>query len=281
MSCGGSRSRIDLLVDFCVLSNLFNIGGYIKTCMKTIAVGVLGNIGKMVLEYLITRKDIKIIGVVSKTDRIGQYNPESDIDRLNLPKKTYEEIVNLKPDIYLNVSYPKIIGKELLDSSLCINLHMAKLPDYKGRNVFTHIIQNKENIAGTTLHMMVEKVDAGDIIAERQLPVSLYDTAKDLHDRMEDLSIAMLKEEFTSIVNGTFNRRKQVGIGHVYKLDLDKELNLEEDPYVIYNKIRSLDFPPYDPAYFYHAGKKIYVTLEDIDYNFLTNKIKFNESLYL
>lgn len=244
--------------------------------INTIGLGLLGNIGKLVLDYLYTRDDIAIVGAMAMTDMEGQYDPTPDIIKYKIPVVSYEEMVKLTPDYYFNISYPKIIKKDLLESSTCINLHMAKLPEYRGRNVFTHIIQNGDNIAGTTLLYMTDQIDKGDIISERQLPVSFYDTAKDLHDRVEILSATMFEEEFPKILGGQIISRSQIGEGRIYKRDLNKELDLNEDPYKIYNKIRSLDFPPYEPAYFIRDGQKVHVRMQDVEYNIVNNKIKIN-----
>lgn len=238
-----------------------------------VAIGGLGNLAGEILVFL-KSQNIKIVGVDSICDRKAHVDLRSIARILKLPVKSYEEIVALKPDIFLSLSYLKIIGKELLDNSLCINLHAGKLPKYCGRNPITHSIQNGEKYHTTTLHIMVEKVDAGDIIAERTIPISFLDTAKTLYDKVYRESIQMFKDEFPNILSGKFKTKKQSGERHLYLKDLDKRVDISGDRLKTYNKIRSLDFPPYEPAYYMEGGKKINITTEDYVRRILSAKKK-------
>lgn len=230
--------------------------------MKRVAYCGLGPLAENILRYLATQP-VEIVGVDSKTDREGQINILSVAQELGLPIKSYDEITELKPDILLSVSYLRMVKKELLDSTLCVNLHVAKLPEYKGRNPFTMAIQNGDETYTTTMHLMVEELDAGDIIAERNAPIYFGDTAKSLYDRMQDVSYRMFVEEWPKILNGTFTTKPQEGESRTYTKELQKEVDFQDDPVKLYDQIRSLDFPPYEPAYYYVNGDKIHITQKE------------------
>lgn len=232
--------------------------------MKTIAIGGMGKLGEHIIRYLTNYPGVMLVGVDSDTDREGQTNLLRVARYCNIPVLTYEEIVDRKPDIFFSISYLKKIKKELLDNSLCINLHVAKLPEYKGRSVYSHAIMNKEPYYYTTMHLMTEKIDAGDIIAERKVEIGGHITAKQLHEMMRGVSFCMFMETLPSILNGSFKRRKQEGISRYYGKELNKELTMTENAVDLYNKVRALDFPPYEPAYYMRNGTKIYVKMEDI-----------------
>jgi methionyl-tRNA formyltransferase len=217
----------------------------IKT-RKRIALGVLGELGNDILKFL-SKCDVEIIGVDTLKDRKGQVSCEETIRKLKLPRKNYQEMVELNPDIFISISYLKMVGSELLDKCLCVNLHVAKLPEYRGRNPYTMAIQNGEKEYYTTLIKMDEGLDTGDIISERKSPIYFGDTAKSLFERMQYLSFKMFVEEFSSLIDGSFKTKKQRGKGREYKKNLDKNIKTS-NPLKIYNKIRSLDFPPYEPA---------------------------------
>lgn len=233
-----------------------------------IAIGCMGELGSMILECLSKRKKIQIVGVDTMTDREGQIDCAKTIKKLGLPRKNYKEIVLAEPDIFISISYLKKVGKELLEKCLCVNLHVAKLPEYKGRSVYTHAILNGEKEYYTTLHLMAEEIDAGDIIAEWSSRIKDNDTAKTLYDRMQKVSFGMFKSELPKLLKGTFKTKKQAGVSHFYTKELDKEINMfkmkNKD---IYDKIRALDFPPYEPAFYWHYGKKVHLRLEDIRYH--------------
>jgi methionyl-tRNA formyltransferase len=238
----------------------------------------MGELGDRILEYLSTRNDIKIIGVDTKVDREGQKDCEAKIKELKLPRKSYEEIVKLKPDMFLCIYYLKIITKELLDNCLVINLHSAKLPEYRGRNGFAYSIQNNDATHTVTLHLVDEAIDTGDIIAERTAIIDINETSKTLYEKMQKIAFHMFVDEFPNIIKGEYKTRKQLGEPRYYGKNLDKLLDMNDDPQKIYNKIRSLSFPPYEPAYFMRGGKKIHLTISDVDYDLYTNTIRLRRT---
>ncbi len=231
-----------------------------------IALGVTKTSGAWILRYLSEYPGVEIVGVDSMTDRPGQIDCGDEIEWLKLPRKSYKEIVELKPDIFINISYPKIIKRDLLDICPCINLHMGKLPEYRGRNVFAHAIQNGETQYTVTLHLMAEGTDEGDIIAERTLPIYIIDTSKTLHNRAEIVSYGMFVDEWPSLMNKTYRARQQEGTAGYYGKELNKEIDFTKSDLEIYNKIRSLDFPPYEPAYYRNGKQKVNLRLSDVCY---------------
>jgi len=79
---------------------------------KKVAIGCLGILGELILHYLAYRKDVEIVGVDSITDRKGHINCKATAEKLNLPIKSYAEIVELKPDIFISISYLRKLGPE-------------------------------------------------------------------------------------------------------------------------------------------------------------------------
>ncbi len=89
----------------------------------------------------------------------------------------------IRPDLLISVAASQILKKRVLETPPlgCINLHSAPLPRYQGMmpNFWTMVHDEPE--ATVTVHYMVQKLDAGDIIV--QLPVPIY-PADSLHDLM-------------------------------------------------------------------------------------------------
>ena len=50
-----------------------------------------------------------------------------------------------------------------------INLHNAKLPDYRGHNSISHEILNGETKHTTTIHKIAKEVDRGEILLEKEI----------------------------------------------------------------------------------------------------------------
>jgi methionyl-tRNA formyltransferase len=75
-----------------------------------------------------------------------------------------------------------IFRKELINSRWVeiINFHYALLPHYRGMNIPTWVIYNREKVTGITWHYVTEKVDCGRIISQREIVIDNSATAFDI-----------------------------------------------------------------------------------------------------
>ena len=71
-------------------------------------------------------------------------------------------------DLIISNNCPQLLKKQILGlpKNGCINLHLGKLPHYRGIFPIFHAIANGENNYGITVHYMNEKFDDGPIIAQ-------------------------------------------------------------------------------------------------------------------
>ncbi len=84
----------------------------------------------------------------------------------------------LKPDIIMSVAGPEIFSAELLASARlgCINIHSGQLPTYRGMLPTFWQLLNGEPAAVITVHRMVEKLDAGEVLATAPFPLRKQDS---------------------------------------------------------------------------------------------------------
>ncbi|MBK8684503.1 MAG: hypothetical protein IPN26_05660 [Bacteroidetes bacterium] len=75
-------------------------------------------------------------------------------------------------DFLISVQYHQILNERHIQKArtLAINLHMAPLPEYRGCNQFSFAILDQYPEFGTTLHVMDERIDHGDILFEKDSP---------------------------------------------------------------------------------------------------------------
>ena len=66
-----------------------------------------------------------------------------------------------------------------------INLHLAPLPEYRGRFSFTHAILNDAKTFRVALHYVTVDLDAGPVLVERYVPILWDDTAWRLYLRAQ------------------------------------------------------------------------------------------------
>src|SRR5580658_5463212 len=73
-------------------------------------------------------------------------------------------------DIIYSVQYHELLKKEHIDKAgqVCVNLHMAPLPEYRGANQFSFAIIDDKKEFGTTIHCIDTRIDHGDILFQKR-----------------------------------------------------------------------------------------------------------------
>jgi methionyl-tRNA formyltransferase len=90
-----------------------------------------------------------------------------------------ERTAALAPEYLLSFYYRSLLRAPLRGSPRwgALNMPGSLLPKYRGRAPVNWAIMNGESECGATLHYMVEKPDAGPIIAQERVPIGIDDTA--------------------------------------------------------------------------------------------------------
>ena len=88
-------------------------------------------------------------------------------------------IAALAPDFIFSFYYRKMLGEPLLALAQrgAYNLHGSLLPKYRGRAPVNWAVLHGERMTGASLHRMVAKPDAGEIVAQQAVPILPDDTA--------------------------------------------------------------------------------------------------------
>lgn len=66
-----------------------------------------------------------------------------------------------------------------------LNIHPSLLPKYPGLEAWRQALAAGETMTGCTVHYVDEKIDHGDIIAQREVPILPDDTPETLHARIQ------------------------------------------------------------------------------------------------
>ena len=214
-----------------------------------------------VLESLI--KNTQVVLVVTQPDKpVGrkQILTQSPVKEIalknNIPvfqpekiRKDYDTILNTPCDLLVTCAYGQIIPKEVLDYPRlgCINVHASLLPKYRGGAPIHWCLINGEEKTGVTIMYMEEKMDAGDIISQKEYKILPTDNVGTLHEKLSTLGAELLIETLPSIINETNKRFKQnedeVTFGYNIKRE-EEHLDFSDTGKNIINKIRGLNpFP--------------------------------------
>ncbi|MCW7760933.1 bifunctional UDP-4-amino-4-deoxy-L-arabinose formyltransferase/UDP-glucuronic acid oxidase ArnA [Photorhabdus luminescens] len=172
-----------------------------------------------------------------------------------------ERIRELKPDVIFSFYYRDMLSEDILSlaSTGAFNLHGSLLPKYRGRAPINWAILNGEVETGVTLHKMVLKPDAGDIIAQHKVAIAETDTALTLHGKMRETAEKLLDQILPQIKAGTYPAIPQDENQATYfgrRTAADGEIDWRKSATEINNLVRAVT-EPYPGAFTFLGERKI------------------------
>ena len=166
-------------------------------------------LGNEVLKSLLSQEiSIKLV-VTRKLEGKFPYYSEIDLDmlchQLNVNVLTDVNVNSLEfisymkrldIDLIIVSSFHQIIKEELINLPRkgIINFHPSLLPQYRGPNPINWVILNAEKYTGITIHKLVKKVDAGDIILQREYRILPFQSLGELFEQLAKKSGDMVKD---------------------------------------------------------------------------------------
>ena len=102
-------------------------------------------------------------------------------NEIGIETKTLEDIYSIENLIFLSLEFDRIVNPNKFKSNKLFNIHFSLLPKYKG--MFTSIIPilNNEKTTGVTFHKIDKGIDTGEIIAQKEFEIALFDNARDIY----------------------------------------------------------------------------------------------------
>jgi len=106
------------------------------------------------------------------------------------------KITDWAPEVIFSFYYRSLLSKDILaiPPGGGFNLHGSLLPHYRGRCPVNWVLVNGETKTGVTLHRMVEKADAGDIVGQQIVPIDFADNAQSLYGKLCRQATVLLDE---------------------------------------------------------------------------------------
>ena len=175
-----------------------------------------------------------------------------------------EMIADLKPDVIFSFYYRYMIGQRILDipGVGAFNLHGSLLPAYRGRVPVNWAIIHGEKKSGVTLHYMVRRADAGDIVGQRAVDIDRLDTAMLLYGKLCEAARDLLDELLPQIIAGHTPRRPQdesLATTFTGRRPEDGRIDWHKSATQVFNLIRAVT-DPYPGAFTYlPSGEKMTV----------------------
>ena len=232
--------------------------------MTTAVVFAYHDVGVHCLQALIAR-GVKVLLVVTHEDDPSEniwFESVADLARLhaipvafpadpNVPEMI-QRIDTLQPDFIFSFYYRHLLGKPLLDIPRqgALNMHGSLLPKYRGRAPVNWAVINGERETGATLHYMVAKADAGDIVDRQEVPIFPNDTALDVFRKVTIAAADTLSRNLPRLVDGTALRIAQKEGEASYfgrRKPEDGRIDWSQSAKTIHNLVRGVA-PPYPGA---------------------------------
>ena len=162
-------------------------------------------------------------------------------------------IAGIAPDYIFSFYYRQMIPMSVLNLAkiLPLNMHGSLLPKYRGRVPINWAVLHGETETGATLHVMAEKPDAGDIVAQQAVSIGPDDTAGDVFAHVTTAAANTLKGVLPQLLKGDVPRRpNNLAEGSYFggRRPEDGRIHWEQTAAQVYNLIRAVA-PPYPGAF--------------------------------
>src|SRR5690625_1349646 len=173
-----------------------------------------------ILQALIEDESIKVAAVVTQPDRkVGrkQILTPSPVKELAMaheilvlqPEKLsgsaeMQQILDMEPDLLITAAYGQYVPTKLLKAPKyrAINVHASLLPKYRGAAPIHYAVLEGEDVTGITIMYMEKVMDAGDIIAQREIPITKEDDTGTLFEKLSLLGRDLLMDTLPDIFAG-------------------------------------------------------------------------------
>ena len=180
---------------------------------------------------------------------VAQWCQQNHIDcteakNINTPDMV-ERVAACRADLLVVIAFGQKISQTVigLHSRGAINVHASLLPKYRGAAPIHWAIMNGETETGVSIITLADEMDAGDVLAQGTTAVEPNDTFETMHEKLSQLSVAVLMNTIDQIQNGsaTYTPQEPAQVTYAPKLKkTDGYINWDKSADAIVNHIRGL-----------------------------------------
>src|SRR6266576_6750271 len=189
--------------------------------MKRLPIGILGSgkgsncraiferirSGNLAAEARLVVSDVldaPILDIAREFGVANAYLPPGRF-RTRLDPAPEEQLVKMLRDagveLVVLAGFMRVLHEPMLKAfpSRIINIHPSLLPKFPGLEAWKQALVAGEKVTGCTVHYVDEKIDHGDVIAQRAVPVLRDDTPESLHARIQAVEHALYPEALENV----------------------------------------------------------------------------------
>lgn len=225
-----------------------------------IIVFAYSDLGHACLKSLLDRKE-NVVCVYTHEDKPGETLWFPSVAKLahanSIPVRTVENLLadtelnylkSTAPDLMFSFYYRNMIPASVLSIPRlgAYNMHGSFLPRYRGRAPVNWAVLSGETQTGATLHVMVSKPDAGDIVDQESVNIGLDDTAADVQSRVTRAAVTVIARQIDNLKAGKAPRIPQDETKASYfgrRCAEDGEIDWKWPALRIHNLVRAVTHP--------------------------------------
>jgi phosphoribosylglycinamide formyltransferase 1 len=181
-------------------------GSNCRTILERIRSGDLAAEARVVISDTL---DAPILDIAREFSVANAYLPPGQF-RTRLEPEVENELVNMLREagveLVVLAGFMRVLHAPMLKAfpRRIINIHPALLPKFPGLEAWKQALAAGEEITGCTVHYVDDKIDHGEIIAQRGVPILPGDTPESLHARIQ-----IAERDLYSAVIGEFSAKYQ------------------------------------------------------------------------
>jgi methionyl-tRNA formyltransferase len=239
--------------------------------MSSIVVFAEGSVGLSCVQWLTATHAADLAAIVTTgRDEIARVADLAQVETFVWDEPEYLRWAgDHRCDLGLLLWWPHLIKSAVIDSTNFgwVNTHPALLPHCRGKHTnFWAMVEQRP--FGVTLHRVTEGIDAGDVVAQRNVPYTWEDTAETLYKRGQTEMVRLFRDTYPQIRELRFDATPQdflQGSMHYgYELDRASTFSLDEPTTArrLLNLLRARTFPGYPACRFSEGGFEYEVRVE-------------------
>ena len=120
------------------------------------------------------------------------------------------ELMTLGADMIVTAAFGQFLPERLLNSvKHAVNVHASLLPKYRGGAPVHYAIIKGDQEAGVTIMEMVKKMDAGDMISQRAIPITDADNVGTMFEKLSLVGRELLLDTLPDYLAGNLKPQPQ------------------------------------------------------------------------
>jgi phosphoribosylglycinamide formyltransferase-1 len=162
-------------------------GSNCRAILERIRSGNLAAEARVVISDVL---DAPILDIAREFSVANAYLPPGKL-RTRLEPSVENELVNMLREAHVELvvlaGFMRVLHAPMLKAfpRRIINIHPSLLPKFPGLEAWKQALAAGEEVSGCTVHYVDEKIDHGEIIAQREVRILPDDTAESLHARIQ------------------------------------------------------------------------------------------------